>query len=149
MRNNIFVIIRLVLGVLFIISGLEKALGPTENFLYVIQGYEILPDALARLAAVGFPWIELIVGVFILLGLWLDVALKALALISVFLIGMVGQAIARNLPLDNCGCFGSLIHLPLRGVILVDVTVLICTIICLKNIARSSRFSLDGLYVKK
>ncbi|MBF0122138.1 MAG: DoxX family protein [Candidatus Omnitrophica bacterium] len=148
MRRNILLFIRVLLGVLFIVSGGEKAVGPSENFLYVIQAYQILPDPLAQLASVFFPWAELFIGLSILLGIWLDVGLIALAGVSCSLILMVGQAIVRNLPIDSCGCFGSLVHLPLRGVIILDVTVLVSTLFCLRNIDQARWLSLDNYFVK-
>ena len=148
MRDNVFLLIRVFLGVLFIVSGGEKAVSPSENFLYVIQAYQVLPDLLARIASLVFPWVELFVGLSILLGLWLDVGLKVLALVSSSLILMVGQAIVRNLPIDSCGCFGSLVHLPLRGVIILDITVLAATIYCLEYLEKARRLSLDNYFEK-
>jgi uncharacterized membrane protein YphA (DoxX/SURF4 family) len=148
MLNKSFILIRVLLGLIFIVSGAEKAIGPSENFLYVIQGYAILPDVLARLAALVFPWVELFLGVFILLGLWLDWVFKGLLLMSGALILMVGQAIVRKLPLDNCGCFGNLVHLPLKGVIILDVTIFVLTLVSLININRARSCSLDALYSK-
>lgn len=146
MKNNVFLILRVLLGGLFIVSGLEKAMSPSANFLYVIQAYQILPDALARIASEVFPWVELLTGLFILLGLWLDWALKLLVLISASLMVMVSQAIVRHLPIDDCGCFGNLVHLPLHGVIFIDMTVLVCSLVCLRNLAKTRRMSLDALY---
>ncbi|MBF0594223.1 MAG: DoxX family membrane protein [Candidatus Omnitrophica bacterium] len=141
-----FVVIRCVLGLLFVISGGEKLLSPTENFLYVIDSYQMLPRPLEQAVAVVFPWLEVMTGVFILSGLWLRQALATLLLISASLMVIVGQAIVRKLPLDNCGCFGELIHLPLRGVILVDLSVFVLALLCLFNIRKTARFSLDGFY---
>jgi len=148
MLNKFFVLIRVLLGLIFIVSGAEKAMGLSENFLYVIQGYEILPDVLARLASWVFPWVELLLGVFILLGLWLDWAFKGLLLMAGALILMVGQAIVRKLPLDNCGCFGDLVHLPLKGVIILDVTIFVLTLVSLLNLDRARSFGLDAFYPK-
>ncbi len=149
MANKIFFLIRIVIGLIFVVSGGEKALSPVENFVYVIQGYELLPDVLARLAAHVFPWLEFLIGLFMLLGLWMDWTLKALMLVSASFILMVGQAILRHLPLDNCGCFGSLIHLPLKGVIVLDSCILLSAIASLKNVDKARWLSLDVLYTKK
>ena len=119
-----------------------------ENFLYVIDGYKAIPAGLERPVALLFPWVELLTGLFILLGLWLGQALGVLLLMSLSLIAIVGQAILRQLPLDNCGCFGELVHLPLRGVILVDLSVVILTVLCLVKIKRTSLFSLDNAYAR-
>jgi len=148
MLNKFFILIRVLLGLLFVVSGAEKAIGPAENFLYVIQGYAILPDALARLVSLVFPWVELLLGIFIFLGLWLDWAFRGLLLMSGALILMVGQAIVRKLPLDSCGCFGSLVHLPLKGVIMLDVTIFVLALVSLINLDRARSCSLDALYPK-
>lgn len=142
------VLIRVILGVLFIISGGEKILSPMENFLYVIDGYQVIPRAVEPLVALLFPWVELLAGLFILLGLWLRQALGVLMAMSLSLVVIVGQAIVRQLPLENCGCFGELVHVPLRGVILIDLSVAALTLLCLVKIKSASRFSLDEMYAR-
>jgi uncharacterized membrane protein YphA (DoxX/SURF4 family) len=141
-----FVLVRIILGLLFIVSGAEKVISPAENFFYVIEGYDVLPLWLARIVSVTFPWIELLVGLFIALGLWLRPAFYGLLLISASFIGIVGQAIIRKLPIENCGCFGNLIHLPLQGVIILDSTIFAVTLLCLFNFHKAGRFGLDMLY---
>lgn len=143
-----FIVIRVILGVLFIVSGGEKVLSPMANFLYVIDGYKVMPQAIEPAAALVFPWVELLTGLFILLGLWLRQALGVLLVMSASLIVIVGQAILRQLPLDTCGCFGDLVHLPLGGVILIDFSVFLLTLLCIINIKKASLFSLDELYVR-
>ena len=39
-----YVILRIVIGSIFLISGLGKLLSPYQNFLYVIQAYQLLPS---------------------------------------------------------------------------------------------------------
>ncbi len=143
-----FLTIRIFLGVLFIISGGEKLLRPVEDFLYVIDGYQAVPRLLEPAVAVVFPWVELLTGVFILLGLRLRLALGVLVAMSASLAGIVGQALVRRLPLENCGCFGELVHLPLRGVIIVDFLIMTLAVVCLMNIKKVSFFSLDGFYAR-
>lgn len=141
--------IRILLGVLFVISGGEKIISPVENFLMVIHGYDFLPQPLERLAAMVFPWVELFTGLFLLAGLWLRQALMVLIMMSVSLMLVVGQAILRRLPMENCGCFGELIHLPLQGVFFVDLTVLALSVFCLVNYKKAMRFSVDAMYAQK
>src|SRR4051812_43532449 len=105
------VILRIFIGMILLGSGVEKLLSPYQNFLYVIQSYQMLPSQLEFLAAVGVPWIELVAGLFMLLGLWLNLALLgAVGLFSSFII-IVGQALIRHLPIDHCGCFGEALHI--------------------------------------
>ncbi len=148
MINNIILGCRFLIAALFIVSGGEKLLGSSEDFYYVLQAYAVFPDPLARLISFVFPWVEFSTGVFLALGLWLRPVLALLTVISGSFILVVGQAIVRGLPIDNCGCFGELVHLPLRGVIVVDVTTLILALVCLKHGEAVSLFSVDGHYKK-
>ena len=141
-------VLRFIIALIFIVSGFEKLISPSENFLYVLQAYAVFPDAVARLASVVFPWIELGVGVFLALGLWLRPAILVLSCMSASLIMVVAQAIIRKLPIDSCGCFGNLVHLPLKGVIILDVAIFISTLLFLRDVGAVRRFSLDQLYDK-
>jgi len=143
-----FPVIRIILGVLFIISGGEKLLSPMANFVYVIEGYAVFPPVLTGAAAFFFPWVELFTGLFLVLGLWIRQSLLVLMLMSLALVGIVGQAIIRKLPLDSCGCFGEMIHLPLRSVILLDFSVFTLSLLCLVNFKKTQSFSLDALYAR-
>ncbi len=136
-------ILRFLIALIFIVSGFEKLMSPPENFLYILQAYAVFPDPMARFAAVIFPWIELGVGVFLALGLWLRPVAFVLACMSGSLMIVVAQAIVRQLPIDSCGCFGNLVHLPLRGVIFLDLAIFLCAILFLKNTGALRRFSLD------
>jgi putative oxidoreductase len=95
---------RLVLGGVFLLAGLTK-LGVPQAFVASIQSYEMpLPDALVQAMAVGLPIIEVVVGAWLLLGLFTRVAAAVCGgLMVVFLIAMF-QAMARGLDPD-CGCF--------------------------------------------
>lgn len=140
--------LRLLIGLIFTVSGYEKASGPSGNFLFIIQQYQVLPAFLAELAAAIFPWAEFLIGVFLLLGLWLPLTLRLSALTSATFMLLVGQAIVRRLPIDNCGCFGELLHLPLTTVIFVDLGMLVAALVCLRYFGQASKFSLDSLYSK-
>ena len=60
-----YIIIRIIIGSIFLVSGLEKLLSPYQNFLYAIQAYQFLPSWAEVLSAQIFPWIELLAGVFL------------------------------------------------------------------------------------
>jgi len=141
-----YVILRIIIGSIFLVSSLGKLLSPYQNFLYVIQAYQLLPSRGEVLTAQVFPWIELIVGVFVLLGLWTPWALRgALVLFGVFVV-VVGQALIRALPLESCGCFGEWIHLKPQVVIIMDSLSLLLTFVMLRNLSSVKKFSLDLLF---
>lgn len=141
---NKLVVIRIIIGLFFVFSGFEKLVVPVENFQVVVESYKILNHDLAGVAALIMPWIELVAGVFTLLGLWLRVSLGVLCCMTITFIGVVGQAIVRALPINECGCFGESLSLPLPLVIVLDSTLCILIVILIKNLAKTSAFSLDS-----
>ena len=141
---NIFVFLRFFLAMIFIVSGTEKLLSPVENFVYALQSYQIIPfPELQIMIAHVFPWAELIIGVFLLLGLWTRIMLAATGLMACGFIFFVGQGIIRQLPLIDCGCFGDILHLPLWGTLVLDWVILLGSIWLYKNCGRTTALSLD------
>jgi putative oxidoreductase len=96
---------RLVLGFIFVYASIEKISQP-EEFARAIANYHLLPTAAVNLAAVILPWVELLVGLFLILGL----LTRASSLLTISLLGLFTIAIAISLArgLDiSCGCFGT------------------------------------------
>lgn len=137
------VILRIFIGLIFLTSGFEKLISPYQNFLYVIQAYELFPSGMEKAAAFIVPWIELLVGLFLILGLWLEWSLKAALLVFACFIVIVGQALIRQLPLEACGCFGEWIHISPKNIIVFDSLMLLVTFYLLRHPSQVKRFSLD------
>jgi uncharacterized membrane protein YphA (DoxX/SURF4 family) len=96
--------IRAVPAVLLLWAGLSKAFDRQEGIL-AIDAYQVLPDAMVRIVASLLPWLEIGVGVLLILGLFVRFAgITTAVLASVFIAALV-QAKARGLAID-CGCFG-------------------------------------------
>jgi len=134
---------------LFVVSGFEKLTGPYQNFLYVIQNYDILNPVLQELTARILPWFELFLGVFLILGLWISWALRGILVLIVSFLFVVGQALIRQLPIGECGCFGNLVSLPLHMVFLLDCTLLFLAVFLLRKVDCTSRVSLDQYFQKQ
>ena len=145
-QSNILVIIRILIGLLLITSGGEKLLNHYQNFLYVIQSYEIFPSSLEKLAAFIVPWIELLTGIFLILGLWLSWTLKSTALLLTGFILIVSQAIIRKLPITECGCFGELISFPLPVILTFDSVLFLLTLRMNLKIEQTKALSLDQYF---
>ena len=141
--DRIFFILRVLLGAVFLVSGFEKVTQPYQNFVYILQAYDILPTMMEKGVALFFPWLELMVGMFVVLGLWLKMGLRVVVGMLCVFIGVLSQALWRGLDLSDCGCFGALIHIPPQGTLIVDTSLLILTIVFLKHIERVTWFSLD------
>jgi len=146
MAIKIFVVIRVLIGCLFIVSGFEKLIGPYQNFLYVVQSYEFLPIVLEEIVARILPWGELFLGVFLVFGLWLKWTLRSTLILFLMFVLVVGQALLRKLPIDECGCFGGLISLPLAAVLMFDGTMLLLTGLLMKKEKHTGLFSLDRYF---
>ena len=97
--------VRLILGSVFIYASADKIIHPGA-FAEAVNNYQIFPETLINLTAVILPWLELILGIFLILGLWLPGAV----LLSNFLIATFFGSLVFNLArgLDiQCGCFNT------------------------------------------
>ena len=149
--THLFVFIRIAIGMVYIISGAEKLLQPYENFLYIVQEYDIIPNAaVENVVAWLFPWLEFFLGGFLLLGLWTKESLMSVGLFSAVFTIAVGQAIIRKLPLADCGCFGDLVNMPLSVTLMVDILILSLAILLLRFYARGvPLWTLDRCWKEK
>ncbi|HEX6261265.1 MAG TPA: MauE/DoxX family redox-associated membrane protein [Actinomycetota bacterium] len=96
---------RLALGGLLLWAGLTKV-GDVQGMTLSIDSYQILPGWSVRPLAAALPWIEVALGAFLVLGIFVRFSAVATGVLLVaFLIGMA-QAKARGLAID-CGCFGA------------------------------------------
>lgn len=135
--------LRILTGLLFVVSGAEKLIWPYQNFLYVLQGYELLPAGLDGIVARVFPWIEFLTGLLLILGLWVPQMLKvALGMFTVFIL-IITQALLRHLPIDECGCFGQLITLKPQQTLVMDSMFFLSLVWTLRHVKKAERFSLD------
>ena len=137
------VILRVFIGLVLLVSGFEKLISPYQNFLYVIQAYQAFPSWLEKLAALSVPWTELMVGIFLFLGFWLELSLRGALLLFASFILIVGQALLRGLPIDQCGCFGESIHILPQQIIVFDSFMLLAIFWLIRNPSKARILSLD------
>lgn len=113
---------RFVLGAVFIWSGIIKIVDPLL-FAQDVSNYRIFPQSLAFLISLGLPWIEVLCGLLLVLGIWIRAASLLLSgLLAVFLI-LIVTTIVRGIDVA-CGCFGSLSHTVDYKLVLLDATLL-------------------------
>ncbi len=94
---------QLILGFIFIMASIGKIMHPSL-FAQSISNYKILPDELIMISAIILPWMELILGILIVMDIkskWCALALSGLLII--FIIALI-SALIRGLNID-CGCF--------------------------------------------
>jgi putative oxidoreductase len=95
---------RLLLGAIFITFALSKIMRPAVFALNVVD-YGMMPSWGVNLWALVLPWAELVVGLFLILGIRTRAAATLIAAMNIiFIVGLV-DAIFHHLPI-NCGCVG-------------------------------------------
>ncbi len=99
----VILLFRLVLGVLFIYASIHKILDPW-TFAESIRYYLLLPPPLINLVAITLPWVEIICGAFLVVGLFpRSSAAVVSALLAIFSAALI-ISLARGLDIE-CGCF--------------------------------------------
>lgn len=96
-------VLRLVIGGIFIYASWDKIIQP-DRLAEIIIGYQILPFALVNISAIWLPYLELLIGIFVILGIWLRACSLLLIGLFILYIGAILFALVRNIPLV-CGCF--------------------------------------------
>ncbi len=94
---------RWILGVVLIYASYDKLFHP-QAFADIIYHYQILPDRLINATAVFLPWLELLIGIFLMIGFWMPGTVIWCNLLLVVYIGALSFNLARGLDID-CGCF--------------------------------------------
>ena len=97
-------LLRLVVGGVWIVAGWLKIPDPAEN-VRAVRAYQLLPEALVPTVGYALPIVELVVGLCLVAGLLtrLDAVVSSLLLVA-FIVG-IASAWARGLEIE-CGCFG-------------------------------------------
>jgi uncharacterized membrane protein YphA (DoxX/SURF4 family) len=103
-------LLALAVGAVFVYASLSKIADP-QAFAKIIYHYQVIgPSAFfgfvpANLTAVALPWIELLAGVFLIVGVWRREAAVVTAVLLVVFVAAVGSTLARGIDIQNCGCF--------------------------------------------
>jgi uncharacterized membrane protein YphA (DoxX/SURF4 family) len=94
---------RLLIGGMFIYASFYKIIEPA-SFAKSIWYYHLVPGELINLMAIVLPWLELLVGVALIVGVqYRGAVLWANFMLVVFIVALA-TTIARGINID-CGCF--------------------------------------------
>jgi len=115
---------RIMVGIVFALSGFRKAVAAPQEFAAVVETYQILPSGWVLSFAAVMPWMEILLGLCLIAGYRTRAAAGGLgALLVTFMLALL-FALGRGIPLENCGCFGSWISLTPWQALGVDVFLL-------------------------
>ncbi|MGD9207999.1 MAG: MauE/DoxX family redox-associated membrane protein, partial [Syntrophobacterales bacterium] len=79
-------VLRIVLGSVFIYASFDKIRHP-DLFAEAVYNYQLLPDVTVNLAAILLPWLELLSGSLLVLGLWMEGSILIVSGLMVVFIG--------------------------------------------------------------
>lgn len=95
--------VQLALGAIFIVAAIPKIADP-PSFAHMIYNYRIVPGPLVNVMALLMPWIEILAGLALVLGVWKRGARALIGLLLVVFIVAILINLARGNAID-CGCF--------------------------------------------
>ena len=97
-------LVRIILGGVLLVAGGLKV-GNLQKSAMAVRAYELLPIPIANFLGYTLPWIEIGVGLLLILGVAVKInGVIGAATMLVFIVA-IAQAWARGLSID-CGCFG-------------------------------------------
>jgi uncharacterized membrane protein YphA (DoxX/SURF4 family) len=97
-------LMRVAVGALFVWAGAAK-IGHADVFAAQIAAFGLVPRALIGPMALLLPIFEVLLGGYLVLGLYTRVAAALAGIQLVIFATAIGSAVARGLSL-SCGCFG-------------------------------------------
>ncbi|HYR03573.1 MAG TPA: MauE/DoxX family redox-associated membrane protein [Syntrophobacteria bacterium] len=139
---------RVVLGCIFIVASLDKIIHP-ELFARTVYNYQLLPEVAVNVVALWIPWLELVGGVFLLLGFWIPGSVLLVTGLLLVFLGALGFNLARGLDVA-CGCFSTSSKDPVTGFTLLRDSLFLVVALYLFWFhhvrGMESRFSPAGLF---
>jgi uncharacterized membrane protein YphA (DoxX/SURF4 family) len=97
-------VVRVALGLVFLIAGGLK-IGHADLFASQIAGFELLPMPLIAPLALLLPFVEVLLGAYLIIGLFTRVAAGVAAFQLAVFAGAIASAVVRGIH-ASCGCFG-------------------------------------------
>lgn len=94
---------QIALGLFFVAAALPKIVDP-PGFAHMIYNYRLVPGVVVNPMALVLPWLELLAGLALVLGIWREAANAWIGALLVVFIVAITVNLARGNAID-CGCF--------------------------------------------
>jgi putative oxidoreductase len=119
--KTVNLILRLIIGGVFIASAIAKIgnvqvghghgiqfshVPDLKQFAEDVTNYHVPPRALNNLVAITLPWIELLAGGLLVLGIWKRASAMVITGLMVVFLAAIGWALVHGYDI-RCGCFGT------------------------------------------
>ncbi len=95
--------VRLAVGGIFIYASLYKIIDP-GTFAKSIWYYHLAPGSLINLMALILPWVELLCGIGLIVGVFYEGSVVLVNVMTMMFIFVLSTTIVRGIDID-CGCF--------------------------------------------
>jgi uncharacterized membrane protein YphA (DoxX/SURF4 family) len=95
--------VQIALGAIFVVAALPKIVDP-PSFAHMIYNYRLVPGFAINFLALVMPWVELLTGIALILGVWRRSAAALIGAMLLVFILAIGINLARDNAID-CGCF--------------------------------------------
>jgi uncharacterized membrane protein YphA (DoxX/SURF4 family) len=95
--------VQIALGVFFVAAALPKVVDP-PGFAHMIYNYRLVPGAFVNLMGLVMPWLELLTGIALVLGIWTRTSASVIGALLLVFIAAISVNLARGNAID-CGCF--------------------------------------------
>jgi uncharacterized membrane protein YphA (DoxX/SURF4 family) len=102
LRRWFYFFVRVALALIFLYAGSLKLMDP-KAFARVISHYDILPEPLLPVVAIGLPAIEVLAGLALILDR--SIGLYGVTGLVLLFVAILGYGVLNELDID-CGCFG-------------------------------------------
>ena len=95
--------VQIALGVFFVAAALPKIVDP-PGFAHMIYNYRLVPGGLVNLMGLVMPWLELLAGLALILGIWTRTSAALIGALLLVFVAAISINLARGNAID-CGCF--------------------------------------------
>lgn len=95
--------VQIALGLFFVVAALPKVVDP-PSFAHMIYNYRLVPGGFVNIFALVMPWLELLAGLALILGIWTRASAALVGALLLVFIAAISFNLARQNAID-CGCF--------------------------------------------
>jgi len=137
-------LLRLLVGTTFVFASVTKF--PLHSqFVAIVKSYHLLPDPMATAYALTLPWVELIVGAYLLLGILVKPSAFVTILMGMsFMVANVSETVRGE---QYCGsCFGEAIPLLVSQALTIDIIIITTGLILLMAKGKRQILGFDSWY---
>lgn len=146
LKNTLIFSARLVLGTIFVYAAIGKIVDP-RAFAEVVYKYQILPDFFINLSAIILPWMEVGIGLSLILGICLPGAVVLSNLLLMCFLGSIVFNMMRGLDV-HCGCFSLSVegtaHAPMAWYVTRDSLLLLPALYLFYGTFRGKRQTVEA-----